>query len=300
MAEKDLDSYEFNSWEFFRSATVKEVRDRLLAGCDPNERDAHGVTPLYHAAAATGDPDVIVLILEAGGDARVSGNTGDTPLHWAAGDSDQPRVLEFLLRAGANPNARSDDGDTPLHQVARRRPGNPTIIEILVKAGADPNVLGEYQYTPLHWAASNCEDPAVIAALTKGNANPNLRGVGGTIALQMAVSYNSVIWGEDGKTDIVEALLLAGADPNVADDDGNTAMHFAARGTDTLKVFELLVEAGADLTVRNHKGKRPIQMMSLKRDNPRVIEYLKQVEAQQKSGPRPLLGERLAQVRKND
>ena len=305
MTEKNLDTLDFNSRAFFSVAAVEDVKDRLASGHGPNDCEENGTTPLYWAASATKDPAVIVALLDAGGDARSRSKGGVTPLHWAAGGSDEPRVLELLIEAGADPNALSDRKVTPLHRAANRRPGNPKVIEVLADAGADPNVFDRYQYTPLHWAASNCEDPAVIEALIGGGADPNLQGVAGSTALQMtalamAVSYNGIIWGEDGKTDIAEALIRGGADPNLADDYGNTAMHFATTGTSTLKVFELLVEAGADLTARDCKGKTPLQVMHRKKDKPQIVEYLKRVEAQQKSGPRPLLGERLAQVRKND
>ncbi len=46
MTEKDTDDFGFDSWEFFRSATVGNVRDCLWAGFDPNARDKNGFTPL--------------------------------------------------------------------------------------------------------------------------------------------------------------------------------------------------------------------------------------------------------------
>ena len=298
MAGNDTDAYEFGSWEFFSSATVEDVRDHLAAGCDPNERDEDGGTPLYHAASTTADPAVITALLDAGADARACNNVGITILHSAAGSSDEPRVLELLIGAGADPNARSDSEYTPLHRAAELNPGNPAIIEVLVGAGADPDVFDKFRYTPLLRAASNCEDPAVIKALIEGGADPDLQGVGDLTALHLAVSSNSVVWGANGRTDIAEALIRAGADPNVTDDYGFNAMHFAASRIRTLRIFELLVEAGADLTARDRDGKTPLQVMNWKKDKPQIVEYLKRVQAQQKAGPRSLLGDRLAQVRK--
>lgn len=69
-------------------------------------------------------------------------------------------------------------------------------------------------------------------------------------------------------------------------------MHFAASSTETLRIFELLVEAGGDLTVRDNQGKTPLQVFGRKKENPEVYEYLKQIQAKQKTGPRPLLEKR--------
>ena len=108
----------------------------------------------------------------------------------------------------------------------------------------------------------------------------------------MAVSSNDLVWEPDGKADVAEALIRAGADPNITNNYGQTAMHFAASRARVLKVFELLAEAGGDLTARDNEGKTPLQFFTWKKENPELYEYLKLVQAQQKTGPRPLLGNR--------
>lgn len=50
--------------------------------------------------------------------------------------------------------------------------------------------------------------------------------------------------------EFLRLLLSAGADPNVCDDDGDSALMYVSHPT----AIRLLLEAGADVTLRNHDG----------------------------------------------
>ena len=65
----------WNTKEFFKTATPKAVTGCLQAGADPKARD------------------------EA---------VGGTPLHWAARFNENPAVITALLDAGADPKARDE------------------------------------------------------------------------------------------------------------------------------------------------------------------------------------------------
>ena len=54
-------------------------------------------------------------------------------------------------------------------------------------------------------------------------------------------------------------ILDAGADVNAANDQENTALHFAAlRGND--KVVQYLISCGAKIDVKNKQGKTPAEV----------------------------------------
>ena len=57
----------------------------------------------------------------------------------------------------------------------------------------------------------------------------------------------------DGKADAVEFLLRAGADPDIANDSGNTALHMASRNGQ-VSCVGLLCSAGANLAIVNEAG----------------------------------------------
>lgn len=56
----------------------------------------------------------------------------------------------------------------------------------------------------------------------------------------------------------VRLLLNLGADPNIQDAEGRTALHLiGARGAGS-EAIRALVAAGADLNVRDHEGRTPL------------------------------------------
>jgi len=66
----------------------------------------------------------------------------------------------------------------------------------------------------------------------------------------------------------MQLLLKYGANPDVADEDGNTPLHFAAiRGTKDVAVF--LLKLGANPYARNAQGNIPVEEVT--RDE--VIPY---------------------------
>ncbi len=90
----------------------------------------------------------------------------------------------------------------------------------------------------------------VRACVDKG-ADPNAFGNCGawTRPLSMAARL--------ADSDAVRALLEAGADPNAQDDDGDTALHDAARYGKTPGKLEALLEGGANPMLLNNTGKLP-------------------------------------------
>ncbi|MEO5335576.1 MAG: ankyrin repeat domain-containing protein [Magnetospirillum sp. WYHS-4] len=74
---------------------------------------------------------------------------------------------------------------------------------------------------------------------------------------------------------LVRALLAKGADPDSADHDGGTALHWAVAGG-SFDVVRLLVEAGADPRRTDSDGTTPLALARSKhRDT--IAEFLEQI-----------------------
>ena len=165
---------DWNTVEFFETATVDVVLECLADGADPNARDRDGWTPLHFAAAANTDHAVVAALVEAGADVQARGRGGRTPLHLAAANINTAAV-RTLIEAGADPMARNRGGSTPLHMAAFRNcDGDPGAIIELLGAGADPRARSAGGWTPLHWAALYNTAVAVDALLHAG-ADPDAR-----------------------------------------------------------------------------------------------------------------------------
>lgn len=92
-------------------------------------------TPLHLAAATTGDPELIGLMIARGADPSARDASGRTPLHEAAARNPVMGVTAALAGLGAPLGARDAAGETPLHAAARA--GATAAAALLVLVGAD-------------------------------------------------------------------------------------------------------------------------------------------------------------------
>ena len=240
---------DWNTAEFFETASLEVVADCLNSGADVHARAMSGFTPLHIAATLSGDPAIITALLDAGADANARNESGRTPLHLAAVASDNPTVISALIEAGADVHARAVPDLTPLHFAAGAS-DNPAVIEVLVEAGADLNARGADGLTPLHVAAGANTNPAIIATLLRAGADADVRGDGGLAPLHVAATIND-------NPAIISALLRAGVEVNVRTDYGTTPLHAAAESADNPAVIALLLDVGADASARDFRGKTP-------------------------------------------
>ena len=141
------DCADWNTGEFFNSATLAEVRDCLEAGAGVGARDALGGTPLHYAAGHNPFSTVISALIAAGAEVEARGVLGTTPLHEAALFGYNLSGIWALTAAGAEVNARTDEGKTPLH-LAARFGEKPTVITLLLNAGADATARDNDGDTP--------------------------------------------------------------------------------------------------------------------------------------------------------
>ena len=136
----------------------------------------------------------------------------------------------------------------PEKELDKRRELKLQIGKILIKAGADVNVDDGYGATPLYNSAADKSGLLLLfvqhGARVNSKTGVYIDGPGDTSPLHLAIH----------SPDNLATLIHEGAALDVADTDGNTALHDAVRAGKLASV-KLLLDAGADRTVKNKDGK---------------------------------------------
>ena len=213
-----------------------ELADALLrAGADPNAARPGGETVLM-TAARTGNPDLVRLLLAAGG--RVRGTThfrAQTPLMWAASEG-HAEVVQLLVRAGADVHARSVHGTTALLLAARN--GDIETARALLDGGADVNAAEPY--LPV--------DARVDVEESQTSGRTPLLVASASLVATSGWEYRLDV--EPSTHEALALFLLdRGADPNVPDSVGRTALH-AAVETGKADLVRALLRHGAGPNAR--------------------------------------------------
>ena len=89
-AQRTPSCEEWNTKEYFQTATVDDVTACLDAGADLEAPAWLGLPPLALAAKDTKNPAVIQALIDAGADPKVRDESGRTPLHRVATNNENP------------------------------------------------------------------------------------------------------------------------------------------------------------------------------------------------------------------
>lgn len=276
-----------------------EMLGRMLeAGGDANAVFGEGETVLMTAARA-GAPAAVQALLDAGGDPNATEQWhGQTALMWAAieGHADVAEVLiahgadidqasmahdwpEVGFGAGAAPKTLDVGGLTALQFAARD--GSLAVAELLLDAGADPNATEPmYELTALQLAVVNGHYSLAKRLIERGIDVDDG-------ALYLAVDTRNLGYypqrpnppetdGDVTNLDFIEALVAAGADPNlpyikgipertvqaeIPVPEGATPLDRAAAAED-YEVIEALLAHGADPSIATADGTTPLMLLT--------------------------------------
>jgi ankyrin repeat protein len=261
------------------------LADAVSQGALINANDGFGHTPI-HYSAYKGNTRFVDYLLRNGGNPNVRGRHMSSPLHSAAWGRNM-EVFELLLEDGADVDARTDEGETPGMTAALR--GEKEMLEILFALSADPHAkdihgsnmldlaaagghkeivqllseMGVDKNHPLHVAAGLGDLKRVKLLLQNGYEVNQKDAFGATPLLISVVS---------GKTDVVEFLLSAGADPLLQAKDGYTLMH-AADFSGMKEMVRLGLSFGLEVNPRY--GSYGITPVDVAEDEKEALPYLR-------------------------
>ena len=178
---------------------------------------------------------------------KLRGYDFDEKSFFAAAQARDPVAINAFLDAGINPNAQNSEGRTVLISAAAR--GELDVVNILLSRGVNVNVKDNRGYTALAHAIEARYPEVEEALLNRPDLDPN---VGGLLDRPILLAY---VWRDNKKA--TERLLTLGANVNLRDADGDTALHGAAE-SGNVEIMRLLLDKGADPNTRNKEGGTPL------------------------------------------
>lgn len=150
------------------------------------------------------------------------------------------QAMKSLIADGVNINAQPS-GASALHEAARL--GILTSVKLLIAAGADLNLPDKEDTTPLMTAClhGKTKGSQIALLLLKAGADATIvRADDEMTALKFAVKH--------GTSEVLQALIDAGAEVDGPSGTEQTALMIAARGNN-VAALKVLIKNGADVSL---------------------------------------------------
>lgn len=207
--------------------SAQQLGALLDGGLDPTSKTSKGTTLLMMAVTDAGK---VRLLLNRGAEATPKalaiatayrGTSASVKVLLDAGaDARPPKALEHAAMSGDVENvkllvARGADPAPGLYQAVTF--GYPELVRLLIAAGASVKVTESSGINLLHWAAI-ANRPGVVRPLVEAGASINAKDDFQYTPLMYAATIDF------GDTRMVRALLEAGADPEIRNGEGRTAL----------------------------------------------------------------------------
>jgi ankyrin repeat protein len=235
--------------EMATTGNVEEINRAIEIGIEVDELGAQGHTALM-AAAYYGHRSIVNILLTAGADPSLLSDddglgAGMTALMFAVSSffsSHRLSVAKLLIAGGADVNQRGMGGKTAIFHAALAGSGYLDCVETLIAGEADLDLRDDRGHTVLTAVAAAENYPLLNLLMQAGASTAGLE----SIQLIQAASA--------GNLDRVKSLLATKV--NLDLDRGAAIGNAAAAGH--TQIVELLIQAGANVNLRDKLGFTPI------------------------------------------
>ena len=233
---------------------------------------------ILHNAVLGGKKVLVQLLCQKGNHSSAPNKIGRTPLHFASRKGFLG-ITQTLLSWGANIEAFDYNGATPLHTAASY--DNLSVVKYLIAMGASTETTSYHGFTPFMIACRDGAEECVKFFIESRNYDVNEQDLYGTTPLHLsssrAVSRMLLNAGanieahddydrtplcsavKNGYEEVVEFLLLKGADVSVNTDNLSSGPLFSA--LDSVEILEVLIKYGINLKTRDrHQGRNILHL----------------------------------------
>ena len=199
------------------------------------------------------------------------------PLHSAAANGQIDRVKYLIEQQVVDIQDKDQEEQVPLHLAIIN--GHIDVFNYLIENNANLHIQNKKKQTPLHLAAANNQLEMVKILIRKG-ANLQCKDNEGKTPLHLAA--------ENGHQHIIQTLegtytnhfsdLMRNTDPFIqqfltsTDNQKNTPLHLAIANDQIEATTYLIQAAPKSLNCQNAKGKRPLDLISTKKQAKRFIQ----------------------------
>ncbi|KAF9353486.1 hypothetical protein BGX26_008755, partial [Mortierella sp. AD094] len=232
--------------DFFTAVTHSDIptMERLLKVFPNLINESNGFWPhptaILVAARSRNAIETMKFLIQRGAALDRGDHNGITVLHFVCEQYSSPtEAIQFLTQAGADCNSRDAKKRTPLMALMQNTRVTSTKVMIesmrsLLKYGAMTRGMDHFQKTPLHYAILHSKDPApVMELLLKKGSDVNARDSRKATPLHMVLEKMD-------NEEIVQMLLLYGADPGLKNGNKRNALGVAAENLRVMSAWFLL------------------------------------------------------------
>ncbi len=188
--------------------------------------------------------------------ALTPGNVFDAPpSQWESAlllavNTKSPEVVRLLAKHGLD--VRGDTYKGLPSAILAIQHGNTELLKTLLELGADPNA----RYHDPSTAAGQAHR-IELGMTVDFEQTPLMELTFGNVPVVIGEYLHQISRPKQVGSEMAKLLLDHGAKLDLADTNGMTALHYAARNEDALEVAEVIIKAGADVNTKDKSGRTP-------------------------------------------